>query len=228
MADKPVINIQQKDFGGRLRSGDILGICNILEHIRKVEQNTDIKYHLSDEAIQPDEYVIKLNSIGDTIWTRTFGGVNVDDANDVKQTSDGGFIIAGYTQSFGAGHDDVYLIKCNASGDTMWTKTFGDTLYDGAKTVETTNDGGYMIGGFANEDIKKGERIGPVRVGYLRTPIGRYTNHSINPNCEFNQCLDGLDAYAVSDIAKDQEITVCYHAAREAGIEASRRLENRS
>jgi hypothetical protein len=57
-----VINIQQKDFGGRLRSGDILGICNILEHIRKVEQNTDIKYHLSDEAIQPDEYVIKFRN----------------------------------------------------------------------------------------------------------------------------------------------------------------------
>ena len=85
-----------------------------------------------------------------------------------------------------------------------------------------------FMGVFANEDIKKGERIGPVRVGYLRTPIGRYTNHSMNPNCEFNQCLDGLDAYATMDIAKDQEITVCYHAAREAGIEASRRLENRS
>ena len=84
------------------------------------------------------------------------------------------------------------------------------------------------MGVFANEDIKQGERIGPVRVGYLRTPIGRYTNHSMNPNCEFNQCLDGLDAYATVDIAKDQEITVCYHAAREAGIEASRRLENRS
>jgi ADP-heptose:LPS heptosyltransferase len=52
-----VINIQQKDFGGRIRSGDILGICNLLEHIRITEKSTDIRFYLPDESIQESDYV---------------------------------------------------------------------------------------------------------------------------------------------------------------------------
>jgi hypothetical protein len=81
-------------------------------------------------------------------WTRTYGGTNYDEGRSVQQTMDGGYVVAGYTQSFGAGGYDVYLIKTNASGDTLWTKTFGGTNNDLGYSVRQTSDGGYIIAGY--------------------------------------------------------------------------------
>ena len=83
----------------------------------------------------------------DTLWTRTYGGVDDDMGYSVQQTSDGGFIIAGETYSFGAGHYDVYLIRTNSSGDTLWTKTYGGEYWDCGKDVQQTNDSGFIIAG---------------------------------------------------------------------------------
>jgi hypothetical protein len=80
-------------------------------------------------------------------WTRTYGWTLDDYGQSVQQTSDGGYIVAGYTYSFGAGNRDVYLIKTNASGDTLWTKTYGGTLWDYENSVQQTSDGGYIIAG---------------------------------------------------------------------------------
>lgn len=94
-----------------------------------------------------DVYLIKTDVAGDTIWTRAFGGVGSDLGRSVEQTSDGGYIIAGYTYSFGAGWDDVYLIKTDAGGGTVGTRTYGSSDYDEGRSVEQTVDGGYIIGG---------------------------------------------------------------------------------
>jgi len=82
-----------------------------------------------------DVYLIKTNSSGDTLWTRTYGATMDDDGYSVQQTTDGGYIIAGDTYSFGAGGDDVYLIKANSSGDTLWTRTYGGTADDEGNSV---------------------------------------------------------------------------------------------
>ena len=89
-------------------------------------------------------YLIKTNSFGDTLWTRTYGGAGYDDGRSVQQTSDGGYIVAGWTNSFGDGNQ-VYLIKTNAQGDTLWTKAYGGTDGDLGYSVQQTSDGGYIV-----------------------------------------------------------------------------------
>jgi len=83
----------------------------------------------------------------DTLWTRTYGGTNADAGRSAKHTSDGGFIIAGNTASFGAGLADVYLVKTDSNGDTLWSRTFGGTSWDIGTSVQQTLDGGYIIAG---------------------------------------------------------------------------------
>jgi len=92
-------------------------------------------------------YLIKTNATGDTLWTRTYGGSGGDYGVSAQQTSDGGYVMVGYTGSFGAGGYDVYLIKTNGSGDTLWTRTYGDTSDDEGFSVQQTSDGGYVIAG---------------------------------------------------------------------------------
>jgi hypothetical protein len=108
---------------------------------------TGYNYSFADVT---DVYLIKTNSVGDTIWTRTYGGTSYDVGYSVQQTSGGGYIIAGYTSSFGAGNYDVYLIKTNSVGDTLWTHTYGGTANDVGLSVQQTSDGGYIIAGITN------------------------------------------------------------------------------
>jgi hypothetical protein len=100
------------------------------------------------EGGNTDVYLIKTDSLGDTLWTRTFGGDADDFSHSVRQTTDGGYIIAGQTSSFGAGNADVYLIKTNSHGDTLWTRTCGGDSYDCGPSVQETADGGYVITGY--------------------------------------------------------------------------------
>jgi hypothetical protein len=112
-----------------------------------VRQTSDSGYIIAGYTWYYDVYLIKTDASGDTLWTRTYGGTNDDVGLSVRQTSDSGYIIAGYTESFGAGTGDVYLIKTNASGDTLWTRTYGDSSSDHGYSVQQTSDGGYIIAG---------------------------------------------------------------------------------
>jgi hypothetical protein len=89
----------------------------------------------------------------DTLWTRTFGGSSIDGGRSVQQTTDGGYIITGYTESFGNGGRDVWLIKTDSIGDTLWTQTFGSVWADElGLSVKQTDDTGYIIlGRFINQ-----------------------------------------------------------------------------
>jgi hypothetical protein len=94
-----------------------------------------------------DVYLVKMDMNGDFLWSNTFGGLASDWGSDVQQTSDGGYIITGGTSSFGAGLNDVYLIRTDSLGDSMWTKTHGGNGFDFARSVDATLDGGYVIAG---------------------------------------------------------------------------------
>ena len=99
-----------------------------------------------------DVWLIKTDANGDTVWTRTFGGIGRDCGNSVQQTADGGYIVTGYTDSYGVGGSDVWLIKTDASGDTEWTRTFGGTEMDVGNSVQQTGDGGCIVTGVVDDD----------------------------------------------------------------------------
>ena len=85
------------------------------------------------------------------MWSRSYGGADTDYAEAVIQTSDGGYALAGSSQSFGAGKSEFWLVKTDSLGKMEWNQTYGHTL---ASSVLQTGDGGYIIGGFDSEGAK--------------------------------------------------------------------------
>jgi hypothetical protein len=104
-------------------------------------------YTASSGAGLDDMLLIKTDSAGTAVWTRTFGGTGRDYGNALEKTADGGYIIAGYTLSYGAGGDDVWLVKTDANGTLRWSATYGGTASDVGYDVKQTFDGGYVVAG---------------------------------------------------------------------------------
>jgi hypothetical protein len=94
-----------------------------------------------------DFCLVKTDSNGNMVWNHTYGGSGNDEAYSVIQTSDGGYALAGYTTSSGAGLADFWLVKTNASGDMVWQKCAGGAKHDIAYSVIQTSDGGYALAG---------------------------------------------------------------------------------
>jgi uncharacterized delta-60 repeat protein len=97
-----------------------------------------------------DAFLVKTDAFGNLQWAKTYGGMFDDLAHSVQRTSDGGYILAGYTYSFGAGYWDIFLIKTDANGNVQWAKTYGGTSDDWAYSVQQTSDGGYIVAGWTS------------------------------------------------------------------------------
>ena len=97
-----------------------------------------------------DIYLIKTDDSGNELWNKTFGGTQDDESYSVQQTTDGGYIVCGRTKSFGNGYSEIYLIKTDVNGDSLWTKVLGGVISERGYSVQQTNDGGYIIVGYSN------------------------------------------------------------------------------
>ncbi|MCP4133823.1 MAG: hypothetical protein GY754_22835 [bacterium] len=99
-----------------------------------------------------DIWVLKLTAAGDVAWSQNYGGIGKELAHAIRQTADGGYIIAAYTNSYGNGDCDHWIVKIDASGNRTWDKTYGGSGNDRPKSIQQTTDGGYIVAGYTGSN----------------------------------------------------------------------------
>jgi len=124
-----------------------LGMC--------VQQMTDNGYIIQANSDvfgdgYSDIYLIRTDVNGDEVWSNNFGGSNYEEAWSLQQTSDNGFIVCGYTYSYGNGNADMFLVKADLMGNEEWSRTFGKSGYDEGRSVYQSSNGGYIISGITD------------------------------------------------------------------------------
>jgi len=95
-----------------------------------------------------DVWLVRTDSSGDSLWTRTYGGGFHDYVSSLHPAGGCDYVMAGVTESFGAGEYDGWLLKVNSSGETLWTRTYGGSGTDRTYSVDVTSDGGFIMSGF--------------------------------------------------------------------------------
>lgn len=94
-----------------------------------------------------DAYIVKTNSTGEIQWEKHYGGPEDESANGIIRDRDNNYAIIGQTRSYGAGDDDIWILKIDENGDTLWTRTYGISLFDAGYAIDTTLDGNYVTNG---------------------------------------------------------------------------------
>jgi hypothetical protein len=120
-----------------------------------VQQTSDDGYIIAgiahtygwSESGEGDAWLIKTDETGNKLWDRVFGGNSCDCFSSVQQTADGGYILAGWTYSFGAGDADLWLLRTDETGKELWDMTIGGENYEWSMlhTLQQSNDGGYLL-----------------------------------------------------------------------------------
>ncbi len=109
--------------------------------------DSDWFWNSDDRKLYGDILLMKLDAYGDTVWAKKYGGMYWDEGHDVLVTEDDGFLVLGSTDRYGPNRNEVYLIKTDSNGDTLWTKKYGRYESDFGYSIVKTNDNGYIIAG---------------------------------------------------------------------------------
>ena len=116
-------------------------------------------HHLSE-----DVWIVKLDAAGTLMWQKSLGGNGYDNSRCIQQTTDGGYIVAGYSNSLNGdltinhGNNDYWIVKLDATGTLLWQKSFGGSGDDRAYYIQQTSDGGYIVAG--SNDSTNGDVTG--------------------------------------------------------------------
>jgi hypothetical protein len=130
--------IWQQTYGG---TGDDAAS----EIITTVDGNLLLAGYTSNGSGGKDVFLVKVDTDGNLIWQKNYGGSSDDYAEDLFQDTDGTIWVNGTTASFGAGLRDIYLLKLNATGDSIWTKTYGGSLDDGGASLIRSSSGSIFL-----------------------------------------------------------------------------------
>jgi predicted secreted protein len=119
--------------------------------VESVIETVDGGYALAGRTasfgVGTDFWLVKTDATGNHQWNKTYGGAGYDRADSILQTSEGGYVLVGTTDSFGAGGSDVWLVQIDASGCVQCSKTYGGADSDEATCAVATSDGGYALVG---------------------------------------------------------------------------------
>ena len=121
-----------------------------------VKQTDDGGFILGGHYGQPREddrqdcFVVRTDSEGEEIWSNIFGGDDFDQCRSLFIAGDASYVISGYTESFGAGSDDGYVIKIDSEGEEIWSQTYGDIGSERFYTSIESSDSSYIFGGFTS------------------------------------------------------------------------------
>jgi len=133
-----------------------------------------------------DAWLVHVDSSGDEIWNMTYGGPNKDALSYVEQTSDGGYILVGLTENYGAGNSDVWLIKTDSFSNEQWNKTFGGSGDDRGWTGQITSDGDYIFGGLTSSYASGYEDYWIIKTDEYGNEIW---NKTFGHSSYFDECL---------------------------------------
>jgi hypothetical protein len=164
---------------------------SIMEFVRSAVETSDGGYAIAGftGSGSNDFWLVKTDVDGNVEWTQTYGAikeypnsaVKIEQAYSLVETADGGFALAGLTDSFGAGEDDFWLVKTDAEGNMEWNQTYGGVKDDQAYSVVETSDGGYALVGRT-----KSFGAGGLDFWFVKTDA--------NGNMEWNQTYGGAEA----------------------------------
>lgn len=156
-----------------------------------------------------DAWIVKLTSNGEISWSKCLGGSNADCAYSIQQTNDGGYIVAGVSNSNDGdvsgnhGYNDYWVVKLNSNGEISWSKCLGGSGFDGTRIIQQTRDGGYCAACYSDStdgDITKNHGI----VDYW---VAKFDNSGA---ISWNKCLGGSDVdcpYSVQQTSDGGYIT---------------------
>ena len=176
-------SIQQTKDGGYIVAGSA------------ESNNGDVTGH-HGQSWYADYWIVKLDSYGNLQWQKSLGGSSYDYSGSIQQTNDGGYIVAGNSQSSdgdvtvnhgGNNYGDYWIVKLDSYGNLQWQKSLGGTNDEALSSIQQTNDGGYIVAGYS--DSNNGDVSGNHSTNYDYWIIKL---DSIG-NLQWQKCLGGTD-----------------------------------
>lgn len=162
----------------------------------RAHQTTDKGYILvgAENNTTPDDLLlIKLDANGDLLWTKKIGGGRHERPGVVKQTPDGGYMIAGNTGGFGAVNTDAYVVKTDKDGNTEWTKVIGENMFESFSDIVPADDGGYLLVGITQKTTMRNPDIIAVKLNNTGAVSWMYKYEYAGGDGQVNKALQTKD-----------------------------------